>query len=788
MLELRWRKPWRDAWWQRGRLLLVGLSITLALTAAGAVLHTWALLSQVTQDGYAASLPVDATLTVAGVTPEQLAALRADGTIAAVAQRSLLTVRVDSGAGWRAGLLFVPDRFADRPLQRLSAVSGEWPPPRGSVAVEASALDYSGAVVGQPLRLMVGERTAELPVSGSVRDVSLAPGWMEHQVYLYADPSTLQGLGLTTGFDQLQLRWRDLALDRAAIRTRAVRIARRLEADGLTVQRLEVPARGRHIHAAQMESLLLVQGAFAVLALLACVPLVMNLLEVLLARQVRELAVMQTLGASPTLLRRPLLWLTALLGLVCAGVAVPAAIAVARPYAAMKAEMLNFPLDGIGVPDWSLLVQLGVSVLLPLVAAWLPVRRACAQPIAATLRGADLPSAGSSADRAVRRFALPGPLRLALAQVRRRGRRSLWTVLALALGGAVYLGAAQLGRGVRGAVDLQFASQLHDFQLRVAEAQPLQALEASALAVPGIAQAEAWLGWPVRLDEEPWSVERRFTVTGLPPGTPLLRARVLKGRWLAATDGRALVISRRLQQENPELVIGHRVRLRDRTASVREWQIVGVVDAGPALAVWAPRDTIAALGDGRSTVVRLRLERPLGSQIAQLETLRRVRETYEAAGWSPGESQRPDASRQVYEDHLLMVVQFLAAIGWVMLAVGALGLASTLGLGVLERTREIGVLRVLGAGRGPLQWLLHGESLVLSMLAFVLALPLSIPMGLVLAAGFGRVFFTVPIEPWPVLSACGIWLLWSLLVGMLAGAFAARRALQVRPAEALAWI
>ena len=51
-------------------------------------------------------------------------------------------------------------------------------------------------------------------------------------------------------------------------------------------------------------------------------------------------------------------------------------------------------------------------------------------------------------------------------------------------------------------------------------------------------------------------------------------------------------------------------------------------------------------------------------------------------------------------DHLLMVVDFLAAMGWTMLVVGALGLGSTMALAVLERTREIGVLRAIGAGDG----------------------------------------------------------------------------------------
>lgn len=789
MLELRWCKAWRDAWWQRGRLLLVGLAITLALSAAGAVLHTWSLLTRVTRDGYAASLPAAATLTVEGIRSTQLEALRADPALAAVTQRRVLPVQVAGDGGWLAGLLFVPDQFGERPAQRLAGVTGNWPPPPGMLAIEASALAFSGATLGQPLRIKSGERVLELPLAGTGRDVSLAPGWMEHQVYLFADVATLAAAGWPTGFNQLQLRWRDPTLDRTALRARAVAVAQQLEAAGLQVQRLEVPVPGRHVHAAQMESLLLVQGGFAVLALLACVPLVTHLLEAVLARQVRELAVMKTLGASPALLRRPLLAAALLLGLLSVALSLPAALALARPYAAMKAEMLNFPLDGVAVPAWSLGLHVVVGALLPVLAAWFPVRRACALRIADSLREAGrAPSDGPRRGRRHRGW-LPEIWRLGFAQVWRRPRRSWLTVLSLAVGGATYLGAAQLGRAVRGAVDLQFAPQSQDFNLRVASPQPWSALEKTAASVPGIATAEAWLHLGVRLDAEVWSLERRFGLSGLPPDTALLQARLLEGRWLRTDDGQVMVISRRLQQENPDLVNGASVTLWSGVAQQSTWRVVGVVDAGPAIVAWTPRPQVEKLrGDALAGVIRVRLDRPLGSRVAQLETMRRVREAFADAGWAPGESLRPDASRRVYEDHLLMVVQFLAAMGWVMLVVGALGLASTLALGVLERTREIGILRTLGASRWRILQLLHAESLWLALLAFGLAIPLSIPIALVLAAGFGQVFFAVPLDPWPVLQACGWWLLLSLLVSVLAGSFAARRASRVRAVEALAWV
>jgi putative ABC transport system permease protein len=100
-------------------------------------------------------------------------------------------------------------------------------------------------------------------------------------------------------------------------------------------------------------------------------------------------------------------------------------------------------------------------------------------------------------------------------------------------------------------------------------------------------------------------------------------------------------------------------------------------------------------------------------------------------------SQRLAENRRVVEDHLLLVVEFLGAAGWLMLAIGAMGLASSLGLSVLERTRELGVLRAIGARHGQIAALVAGEGLVIALLAWLLALPVSVPMSIALGEAFG---------------------------------------------------
>ncbi|HEV8409601.1 MAG TPA: FtsX-like permease family protein, partial [Gemmatimonadaceae bacterium] len=138
-------------------------------------------------------------------------------------------------------------------------------------------------------------------------------------------------------------------------------------------------------------------------------------------------------------------------------------------------------------------------------------------------------------------------------------------------------------------------------------------------------------------------------------------------------------------------------------------------------------------------------------------------------------------------DHLLMVAGFLLLMAQLTVVVGGLGLASTMSLSVLERTREIGVLRAIGASHSSILWMVQIEGLVISLLSWALAIPLSVPMSLLLGRAFGKVMFPVPPAYLPEASGVAIWFGVVLGVSLLACAWPARRATGITTAAALAY-
>ena len=121
---------------------------------------------------------------------------------------------------------------------------------------------------------------------------------------------------------------------------------------------------------------------------------------------------------------------------------------------------------------------------------------------------------------------------------------------------------------------------------------------------------------------------------------------------------------------------------------------------------------------------------------------------------------------------------FLGLAG-IALLVGAIGVANTMYISVLERRREIGLRRALGASRGQIRIQFLTESIVLSVLGGAIG----ILTGAVAIAGYSTV------QRWPVVipmtSTFG-GLVGALIIGMLAGVYPAIRAARLNPTESLA--
>jgi putative ABC transport system permease protein len=785
MLSPRWRKVVRDLWLHKARTSLVVLAVCIGIIGAGSVLDAWSLLRRVTRGEFAESNPASATLRTDSIDAGLLTRIRAMPSIARAQARRAVSASVQTSSGSRTAMLFAMSDFASNTIGIIKPERGVWPVRDGTVVIEHSSVDFADVGLGDSLILQFGDAPARtLPISGIARDVGLAPGWMEHIVYLFVTPATLAQLGAPSSLNELQIVVRDRSLDREGVRRIAADVSALMATAGHPVVNVDVPVPGRHIHAGQIDSLLFTQGAFGMLSLFLSGILVVNLITAMLTGQVREIGVMKSIGAKVEQLAAMYLGLASIIGLLACAIAIPIAALLGRLYAEFTAGILNFDITGFTNPWWAFALQVAVGTLLPVLAAAIPVTRGCRISVSNAMRDFGISGrAERSAGRLLMHSAgMSRPLLLSLRNAFRKRQRMILTLATLATGGAVYLGAINLRASIVGSVDLVFASQRYDMIFRLSRTHPADSIVAAVASVPGVARAEAWSGAHAVVSRPDGLAGTSFPISAPPPTSPMIAPRMDHGRWFAANGGNELVVNRRLVDDDPQLDVGNTVSLIIAGKSTA-WKVVGVAETGLSPVAYAAREIIAPMvGDGGANVVVI-----ASNSGAPLDVIRGVRSALAEKGFDVSAGQLMSAQRAVVEDHLLMVAGFLGNMSLLMIVVGGLGLASTMSLAVLERTREIGVLRAIGAPHRTILAMIQIEGLVIALLSWALALPLSMPMSVALEQAFGRIMLKTPVNLMPEVTGVVQWLFVVVLVSIVSCAWPAIRATRIPTAEALAF-
>jgi putative ABC transport system permease protein len=131
--------------------------------------------------------------------------------------------------------------------------------------------------------------------------------------------------------------------------------------------------------------------------------------------------------------------------------------------------------------------------------------------------------------------------------------------------------------------------------------------------------------------------------------------------------------------------------------------------------------------------------------------------------------------------NLMLAMAILAAI------VGSVGLMSTMSINVVERAREIGVMRAIGASTLAVLGIFVSEGVLVGVISWLLVVPFSYPLARLFSNMIGLSLLEVPLDFSYPMSGVLSWLLIMVVLSALASLWPALRATKVSVREALAY-
>jgi len=822
VIDTRVKKAVMDLWYDKWRATMVVLAIAIGIFAIGTIATGYSILSHEMNASYMGTNPPSAVLYMDHTDDNLIDTVKDTGPVSDVEARRMVTARIQTGPDqWRTIWLFVIDDYNDMRIAKIAPESGSWPPKKGEMLIERAAMPLINSSIGDDITVMTknGDET-KLCFAGTAYDPAQAPAVMEGRAYGYITADTLPDLGLSPELDQLLITVTNNTMDEEHIKSASYQVKSMIERDGYNVSRIEVPAPGKHPNAGQMSSLMFLFETFGVIAFILSLVLVVNMITGLLSGQVRQIGIMKALGSTSGQVAAIYLGGVLLLGLIATMIALPLSIVAGRALALMIGGMLNFDIASYDVAYWVYAVVAVIGLAMPLVVAAYPVYRGSRITIHQAINDYGIGSNVKPGlfDSLITKVSwLSRPIMLTIRNMFRRKGRLALTLLTLAIGGSMFIVAMTLSASMDATVDNALGARHYNAVITFAKDYPNDDIRSNFTDIPGVTGADKMISTTASLTDADGMDSNQFTLFAITPDTKLVTYPVLEGRWLQPEDSGVVVLNHMLVSDLEEhgdakdLKPGDRIMLNiDGNRST--WLVAGIVREmmAPARA-YVSYDDYASLsgrvGQANAAIVSTTRQSGLdnsaplftvhgmpvgggggGKVVDNTNTIlplieHRTRDT----GLNISQAASIDEMRTRMKEHLAVVAAFIMIMALMTLAVGMLGLASTMSINVMERRREIGVMRAVGATNRNLYLILAIEAGVIGLLSWIVSLAIAHPLSIAVGNIFGAIFFKSPLDI--AFSPVGI-IMWLALVLMLAPAaslLAAKKALKLPVHEVLAY-
>ncbi|MCQ8181794.1 FtsX-like permease family protein [Methylomonas sp. SURF-1] len=782
-----------DLWRHKGRSLLAVASIAIGLFGVGTIFGMIDLLLAKMDAAHRLSQPSHINILLRNAADsallEQIAALP---DIAGVEGLNPVAVRFrpTPDAAWQSGSLIVRTDYARQLYDRSALVAGDWPV-SGKLAIENLSAQNTGLGLGGNVQLQTERGELSFPLDGIIRHPFVKPPKFGGQTVFFGSATEAERFGIDPHrFRQLLVQIRQPYSEDKA-RVAALQIRALLAERGIAANATLFQDPDRHWGRPFLAGINGVLEIMALAALALSASLIVNTVSAHLTQQTDQIGVMKAVGGGSLAIAVLYLSETLLLALVAILFAAPPAALAAHLASCRLLAIFNIDCGGFELPYRALSYLVAGGLLVPLLAAAGPVWRGTTMTVRAAIA-----SYGLAADFGTYRLDvwlqglagrwLPTVYAAALGNLFRRKTRLLLTQIVLVVAGIAFLSLMSLIASVNLTLDNEMARSRYSLKLGFASDQPKQMLQEAIKAADPAYAVETWRRLPLELGRDQGVFRQKgslgLQLLALPAGSAFYRPRIESGRWLQADDaGRDVLVM------NAETAALNGIKTGDMVEAAigryrQTWQVVGLYRwlAGSQYAVepvYAPLETIEkAVGGGFASLALVAT--PAGTREDEANRLQRLGELLQKRGAvadvynTQGLLEQRDFSRNQFRP----VIGALSGLAVMLAAVGGIGLSGTLAIGVLQRSREIGVLRAIGAPSPTLSRLFMLEGLFHGILAWLVSVPLAYRAGAPLAKRLGETMLGLSLDYRFDIAAAGYWLGLILVLAAAASYFPARKA------------
>jgi putative ABC transport system permease protein len=795
-LKPRWNKVIADLWDNKMRTLLVVASIAVGVFSIGMIVSAYAIIAEDIDRSYALASPVNIEIWTDPFYKDFVNTIERIPGVAAVEGRQLVSIRASNDdKEWQDMNLIAISDFENLNVNQLVGLSGIQYPGRRELLISEDFMSDTGFQLGEQIQVELPNGDIHtLPVVGIVGDQVTDAGDFTADPKAYVSMETIEALGMPGHYNRLFVSIVGEGSDTAEIEALAEDIEYKLERSNRDIYRTEIKVTDEHPMGSLILAVLGVLGALGGLIMFLSGSLIINTLNALLAQHLRQIGIMKLVGGRSLQILSMYMSLIFIYGLIALIIAVPTGAIAGYAQAQYIAKTMNATLQEFRVIPVAIVIQVLIAFLIPLGAGFFPVNKGSKTNVrrAITNDNARNQSSGLSwLNQITQRLRFIGrPVLLSIRNTFRQTARLLLTIFTLTVAGAIFIAVFNVRISMTNFMDQLSMYFMGDVTLNFSQPYPITRIEKAALSIPGVVSIEGWGGAAAEIWDENDEVIENMYIIAPPYDTDLIDPDIIAGRWLQPGDEKAVVPADTIYSYYPDIQPGDTITVKLPDQREEEWTVVGIFRfvsmVGDTLA-YADYDYIADQLDISNQAFSYRLMTEEHSLQKQKEVAQKLDKYltdhgFEVNSINPGLLIQEENSRAID-----VLVVFLLIMALLTAFVGSIGLTGTMGMNVLERTREIGVMRAIGAVDNEIVKSVIIEAMMIGLITWFLAIGLSFPISDVLLNIISESMMGSAMDLTFAPEGVVIWLGVVILLSVVASIIPARNAARLTINEVLAY-
>ena len=795
-----WYKIWFDLWHNKTRTLLAVLSVAAGAFAVGAIFGMSDQLSTTMDQSHQSTMPPHIDVGLVGlVDRDTLLALRDVPGVEDIEPYNQMSVmyKLHPSDEWRQGLIQVRD-YEQQKYEVVQLREGHWPASKNDIGIERMAAQYDHLGLGDQVIMKIGDEQRTYQFSSLVRHPFVPPPMFMDMSFFFMSGPGLERFGIPDGkYDSFLVRVTPYSADYA--KEVATAIKDKLAKQDIRVAAFVYQDPARHWGRSFMDGFVLVQQMLAVLCVLMSAVLVYNTMTNLITQQTNQIGILKAIGGRNRTIIGVYLVSAFVYGLLALIIALPLGAIVAFGVSRYFLDLFNIDYNQFRVSTSAVTIQALCALAAPLLAGLPPILQGANITVRQAISSYGLGGGFGSSwlDRTVENIGrrwLPSHYATALGNMFRRKGRLLMTELVLVTAGSAFLIVMSLNSSIGLTLNKIYARSRYDTLIQFAGNERLEHVTSLASSVPGIEKMELHVIQSASMFVSGQLVKEAgigTSIEGIPAGSDFYKPMMVAGRWIVPGDGHAVVITRDTAEKN-HIQVGDTVTLDLGDLGKDQWQVVGLYD--PVFAGGFNTDTIYVPLDAlylvtkkynQGTMLYIRTTSHEAAFTDKLTT--QLKNQFENRGVKVAVSQTQAALRKTNDFQFSMVIWMMLALSIIVALVGAIALMGALSIGVIERTKEIGVLRAVGARSRTILGIFVMEGVLQGLLSWLIAIPVSFLASPAMADALGKAMFGARLDYQYNWTAVGIWFMVMLVIAAVASLMPANSATRISVRDSLAY-